>query len=81
MVDLAGLQFQQAYNTGRLVLITSDNYGTGLLDDLIFEKVVGEKKTSYEEASRKAGLGDKRFIEVQSKCAKREPEPFIQWIT
>lgn len=73
VVDLAGLQFQQAYNTGRLVLITSDNSGRRALDDFIFENVVGEKKMTYEEASAKADNGDKRFIAVQSKFCRREP--------
>lgn len=73
VVDLAGLQFQQAYNSGRLVLITADSSGTRVLDNLIFEKVVGEKKETYEEASTRASKGDARFVEVQSKCCKREP--------
>lgn len=67
VVDLAGLQFQQAYNSGRLVLITSDQSGRRALDDFIFENVVGEKKMTYEEASAKANQGDKRFLAVQSK--------------
>lgn len=50
IVDLIGLQFQNKFNSGRLVLI-GNNLPEGLLDDLIFEKVVGEKKKSFKEAS------------------------------
>lgn len=67
VVDLAGLQFQQVYNTGRLVVITAEHSGRRPLDDLIFENVVGEKKHTYEEASTKADQGEKRFIGLQSK--------------
>lgn len=71
VVDLAGLQFQQAYNSGKLVLVISDS-GSKLLDDFIFENVVGEKKTTYEEASERVESGDERFIEVKSKFCKQE---------
>lgn len=76
VVDLAGLQFQQAYNTGRLVLINSDNSATRTLDDLIFENVVGEKKSTYDEAATKAEQGDKRFIAVKSEFGT--PTIFVQ---
>ncbi|KAJ6638330.1 hypothetical protein Bhyg_11065 [Pseudolycoriella hygida] len=72
VVDLAGLQFQQPYNSGRLVLITFGNTGKRTLDDLIFENVVGETKHTYEEASTKADQGDSRFIAVQSSLWRRK---------
>lgn len=48
VIDLIGLQFQRKYNTGRLVLIGS-SIPKGLLDDLIFESVVGEPKRTLNE--------------------------------
>lgn len=47
--DLAALQFQQRYNTGRLVLIQYNDEFRGVLDDVIYENVVGEKKRSYAD--------------------------------
>lgn len=47
--DIAALQFQQNYNTGRLVLLQKSEEQKGILDDFIFENVVGEKKMSYED--------------------------------
>ncbi|ODN02207.1 hypothetical protein Ocin01_04457 [Orchesella cincta] len=47
--DLAALQFQQAYNTGRLVLIQKEEPYKGILDDLIYEQVVGERKKQFDE--------------------------------
>ncbi|XP_035703085.1 uncharacterized protein LOC110842792 isoform X2 [Folsomia candida] len=63
--DLAGLQFQRKYNTGRLVLLFQKQSPdtVGLLDDFIFEHVVGEKRKSYDEA--KADHAD-RYISTQS---------------
>ena len=47
--DLIGLQFQNDYNSGRLVLI-SDSLPKGLLDQFIYEQVVGEKKPTSLDA-------------------------------
>ncbi|CAL8109540.1 unnamed protein product [Orchesella dallaii] len=47
--DLIALQFQKPYNSGRLVLVQENDIYKGLLDDFIFEHVVGEKKKSFEE--------------------------------
>lgn len=47
--DLAALQFQQAYNSGRLVLIQECEQYPGVLDNLVYENVVGEKKRSFSE--------------------------------
>ena len=53
--DLIGLQFQNDYNSGRLVLI-SDSPPKGFLDEFIYEQVVGEKKPSYvNSANDKSG--------------------------
>ncbi|CAL8109539.1 unnamed protein product [Orchesella dallaii] len=49
--DLAALQFQQPYNTGRFVLI-EENPHKGILDDLIYENVVGERKKQFEEVKK-----------------------------
>lgn len=49
LCDLAALQFQQPYNSGRLVLIQERDAFQGVLDDLIFEKVVGEKRRSFDD--------------------------------
>ncbi|KAJ6640645.1 hypothetical protein Bhyg_05576, partial [Pseudolycoriella hygida] len=68
VVDLAGLQFQQAYNTGRLVVIRPDNAGIRPLDDLIFENVVGEKKKTYDQVDK----DDNRFVAVQSGLWRRK---------
>lgn len=46
--DLAGLQFQCEYNSGRLVLIGKD-LPKGKLDDFIYLNTVGEVKKSWEE--------------------------------
>lgn len=51
ITDLIGLQFQQKYNTGRLVLI-AESLPKGLLDDFIFENVVGDVKKSYKEVEK-----------------------------
>jgi hypothetical protein len=47
IADLSGLQFQQSYNTGRLVL-AKDRRERGILDDLIYQRVVGEGKPSFQ---------------------------------
>lgn len=46
--DLAALQFQQFHNTGRLVLTQKYESINGILDEYIFENVVGEQKLKYE---------------------------------
>ena len=48
--DLIALQFQNEYNSGRLVLI-GDQLPKGLLDDFIYENVVGEKKLNRAQAA------------------------------
>ena len=53
IADLAGLQFQRSYNSGRLVLIDK-NTPSGLLDELIYRSVVGENKRSFDEAAADA---------------------------
>jgi len=63
IVDLAGLQFQQAYNSGRLVL-SKDKLPHGLLDNFIYEKVVGEKRRSFQEIQTehyKEGADSRRY--------------------
>jgi len=60
VVDLSGLQFQQAYNTGRLVLV-KDKLPFGLLDDLIFRKVVGEPRKSFQEIQAQSRLPGSRY--------------------
>ena len=50
IADLVALQFQRAYNTGRQVIIPKHESLKGLLDELIFENVVGEPKRSFQEA-------------------------------
>ncbi|KAG4076096.1 hypothetical protein HA402_011442 [Bradysia odoriphaga] len=57
--DLSGLQFQQLYNTGRLVLV-GEHLPKGLLDDFIYEHVVNERKPSMDDV-RSDSSG--RFIE------------------
>jgi len=51
--DLAALQFQKEYNTGRHVIIQqseSDKNNTkGLLDEELFQEVVGEKKQYFKD--------------------------------
>jgi len=51
-VDLIGLQFQQPYNTGRLVLIAPPGspLPQGKFDNELFEKIVSEPKASYAQA-------------------------------
>ncbi|XP_037041118.1 uncharacterized protein LOC119077872 isoform X2 [Bradysia coprophila] len=57
--DLSGLQFQQSYNSGRLVLVGED-LPKGLLDDFIYEHVVNENKPTMDDVrSNQTG----RFIE------------------
>jgi hypothetical protein len=56
--DLAGLQFQTPYNSGRLVLIEK-NPIKGFLDDYIFESVVKEKKATFEEMSENSDKSER----------------------
>jgi len=64
--DLAGLQFQQPYNSGRLVLIEEEPI-EGLVDDLIYQNVVNEKKAKFEEVSEiYSNTG--RYIKLRDDC-------------
>lgn len=47
--DLAALQFQQPYNTGRLILIQENEKFKGVLDNVIYENVVGEEKRTFSD--------------------------------
>ena len=49
LIDLIALQFQNTFNTGRLVCIAQNQF-KGKLDDFIFEHVVGEPKASWKDA-------------------------------
>lgn len=49
LCDLAALQFQQPYNTGRLVLIQESEKFPAILDNFIYENVVREKKRSFSD--------------------------------
>ena len=49
--DLIALEFQTLYNTGRLVFIGKD-LPKGLLDEFIYEQVVGEKRPTLEEVAK-----------------------------
>ncbi|TNJ26850.1 hypothetical protein GMRT_10571 [Giardia muris] len=51
LVDLIGLQFQQPYNTGRLVL-HGPGVPRGELDDEIFSRVVGEPRPTLDDVQR-----------------------------
>ena len=46
LIDLIGLQFQQEYNTGRLVLVAQD-LPEGAFDEYIFESIVGEPRKKF----------------------------------
>ena len=62
VIDLIGLQFQRRYNTGRLVLIGS-SVPKGMLDDLIFDTVVGEPKRTVKDVKHdKTGRYVKRGV-------------------
>ncbi|ODN02206.1 hypothetical protein Ocin01_04456 [Orchesella cincta] len=52
LCDLAALQFQKPYNSGRLVLLQQNDPYKGPFDDVIFEHVVGEKKKSFAEVNK-----------------------------
>ncbi len=64
--DLAALQFQQPYNTGRLILVQKNERHQGILDDFIYENVVGEQKQTFEKVLNNWENGDlttkKRYI-------------------
>ncbi|KAJ6649492.1 hypothetical protein Bhyg_04728, partial [Pseudolycoriella hygida] len=59
LCDLIGLQFQQRYNSGRLVIVAED-LPKGLLDDFIYEEVVREKKPTMEHVRQDK---EQRFFE------------------
>lgn len=61
--DLAALQFQKAYNSGRLILIQEAEPNKGHIDDFIFENVVGEKKRSFKDiVSSSSEESKKRYL-------------------
>lgn len=49
VIDLSALEFRQPHNTGRLVLV-GHKVPKGLLDDLIYQNVVGEKRPTFAQA-------------------------------
>ncbi|XP_054152769.1 uncharacterized protein LOC128951548 [Oppia nitens] len=63
LVDLIGLQFQQSYNSGRLV--THGYRERGVLDDFIYEKIMGQPRPSIHDIqSDRTG----RFVLVNGAC-------------
>lgn len=58
LCDLAALQFQQPYNTGRLILVQKNEHHKGILDDFIYANVVGEQRQSFEKVLDKWANGD-----------------------
>jgi hypothetical protein len=72
--DLAALQFQQSYNSGRLVLIhrkpNKFNFllkdTKGLIDDFIFESIVKEKKLTFDEVSELSS--SERYVKLGNDC-------------
>jgi hypothetical protein len=72
--DLAALQFQKSYNSGRLVLIHRKpiklysllNPTEGLIDDLIFENIVKEKKLTFGEVSKLSS--SERYVKLRKNC-------------
>lgn len=57
--DLAALQFQKPFNSGRLVLVQeNEEEFKGILDDFIYENVVGEKRRPFPEISSAWKSGD-----------------------
>lgn len=58
VMDCIGLQFQRPYNTGRLVLIQLNNSHEGLLDNAIYEAIVGEKRPNHSICNQ----NQERFI-------------------
>ncbi|XP_037044739.1 uncharacterized protein LOC119080465 [Bradysia coprophila] len=70
--DLAALQFQQAYNSGRLVLIQEGEQHSGVLDDLVYEKVVGEKKRSFSEVQQSWGEHDNESDKLKKRYIRHD---------
>lgn len=71
--DLAALQFQQAYNSGRLVLIPVDDpeLPKGELDDQIYQATVGEsKKTAAEIKALREEKQKQQYPQVNC-CGKQ----------
>lgn len=63
LIDQAGLQFQQAYNSGRLVLVGIDEpLQHGELDDDIYQAVVGYPKPTSSDAT----ADEARFVKMPS---------------
>jgi len=58
--DLAALQFQKHYNTGRHVIIQQqsesdkNNNNKGLLDEELFREIVGEEKKEFKDIQRES---------------------------
>lgn len=65
--DLAALQFQRAYSSGRLVLIQEDEQYSGVLDNLLYENVVGEPKRSFSEIEQIWGREDNDSEQVKQR--------------
>lgn len=72
LCDLAALQFQQPYNSGRLVLIQECDAFQGVLDDLIFEKVVGEKRRSFEDIANAWNGDDSESEQINQRYIRHD---------
>ena len=74
VADLSALQFQKAYNSGRLVLIAPDGkpLPKGTLDDTIFQNTVGEVKADYKTCEQdRTG----RYVKLET---GRIPGPYAE---
>lgn len=70
--DLAALQFQQPYNTGRLVLIQENEPYSGVLDSYLYENVVGEKKRSFSEIEEVWDKADNEGEEIKQRYIRHD---------
>lgn len=52
LLDLAGLQFQQPYNTGSLVVISKNPDSRTAGGEKIFQTIMGEHKTQFKECAQ-----------------------------
>lgn len=70
--DLAALQFQKPYNSGRLVLIQEHEAFQGVLDDFIFENVVGEKRCSFDDIVNVWNRDDSESEQVKQRYIRHD---------